>query len=471
MRKPKVLLYNPRAVFYTMPLGILAVGSSLDCQRFDVIIVDGRLEPDPLRALSAHLPDALCLGVSVLTGRPIRDALQIARAVKALRPDLPIIWGGWHPSLFPGDCLAEASIDITVQGQGEATFREILDRLADRRDLDTVAGCTFRQNGAIIRNPERPLQDINDLPSVNYDLISVQRYFAVKQQRQLDYVSSTGCYFRCTFCADPFVYKRKWLALAPHRMCDDLETLWRKHHFDDLHLQDETYFTHRDRVVSVADEFLRRGMYFTWTATMRADQGARLTDADFAVCRQAGLRRVLIGVESGSQEMLNWMKKDITRDQIFIAAERCMRHDIAVDFPMIVGFPDEPEESVRATVQIAKQLCAMSSKFKTQIFFYQPYPGSPIADMVKAKGYSMPQTLDEWAEFDFVGSSGPWVARDKWQLVQRFKFYSRHAWDTKDGILRRPLQRIANWRCARDYYGFPLEKWMVELVNKRPQVS
>jgi hypothetical protein len=124
MRKPKVLLYNPRAVFYTMPLGLLAVGSNLDCQRFDVIIVDGRLEPDPLGALSVHLPDALCLGVSVLTGRPIHDALQIARAVKALRPDLPIIWGGWHPSLFPSECLAEISIDITVQAQGEATFRD-----------------------------------------------------------------------------------------------------------------------------------------------------------------------------------------------------------------------------------------------------------------------------------------------------------------------------------------------------------
>jgi radical SAM superfamily enzyme YgiQ (UPF0313 family) len=135
MQKAKILLYNPQAVFYTMPLGLLAVGSHLDSQRFEVIIVDGRLEPDPMRALSPHLPEALCLGVSVLTGRPIRDALLISRAAKALRPDLPIIWGGWHPSLFPKECLEEPAIDVAVQAQGEVTFREIIERFAERQSL------------------------------------------------------------------------------------------------------------------------------------------------------------------------------------------------------------------------------------------------------------------------------------------------------------------------------------------------
>ncbi len=471
MHKHKIILYNPQAVFYTMPLGLLAVGSNLEPERFDVIIIDGRLEAEPVRALQPHLKDALCLGMSVLTGRPIHDALRISRAIKTLRPDLPIIWGGWHPSLFPRECLTESAIDVTVQAQGEATFREIVTRLAENKTLENVAGCTFRQDGAIVQNPARPLQEMNDFPPLNYNLIPVQKYYSLKKQKQLDYISSTGCYFRCTFCADPFVYKRKWNALAPERMGEELEKLWRTHRFEDLHLQDETYFTYRDRVVAVAEEYLRRHLKFTWTATMRADQGSRLSEADFALCKKSGLRRVLIGVESGSQEMLNWMKKDLTLEQIFLAAERCVRHDIAVDFPMIVGFPDEPEESVTATLQIAKQLRAMSPNFKTQIFFYQPYPGSPISDMVRAKGYPMPRTLDEWANFDFVGSYGPWVSRDKWRRVQRFKFYSRHAWDAKDGFFRRSLQRLANWRCTKDYYAFPVEKWLVETLQPSPQIS
>jgi len=89
--KRKILLYNPQAVFYTMPLGLLAIASHLDSERFETIIVDGRIEAEPLRVLQSHLDGALCLGVSVLTGRPIHDALKISRALKALRPDLPLL--------------------------------------------------------------------------------------------------------------------------------------------------------------------------------------------------------------------------------------------------------------------------------------------------------------------------------------------------------------------------------------------
>src|ERR671932_2059678 len=141
MNRHKVVLYNPRAVFYTMPLALIAIGSRLDPARFEVKIVDARIERDPIGALLAELDDALCLGVTVLTGAPIRDALAASRAAKAQRPDLPIIWGGWHPSLFPEQCLQEASVDAVVIGQGEETFAEIVERLANGRDLNGVMGC------------------------------------------------------------------------------------------------------------------------------------------------------------------------------------------------------------------------------------------------------------------------------------------------------------------------------------------
>src|SRR5437762_7008474 len=111
----KVVLYNPSAVFFTMPLGLLAVGSHLDPSRYEVVIVDGRLESDPAAAVVAQLDGALCLGVSVLTGAPIKDAIAVSRASKARFPNLPVVWGGWHPSLFGAECLEEASVDVTVQ--------------------------------------------------------------------------------------------------------------------------------------------------------------------------------------------------------------------------------------------------------------------------------------------------------------------------------------------------------------------
>lgn len=470
-RKFKILLYNPRAVFYTMPLGLLAVGSNLDSERFEVIIIDGRLEPDPVGALQAHLPEALCLGVSVLTGQPIHDALHVSRAVKAARPDLPIIWGGWHPSLFPEACLEEPAIAVTVQAQGEVTFREIVERLANGQSVEGVAGCAFRRNGAAVQNPPRPMREMNDLAPANYHLIPVQKYYALKKQRQLDYLSSTGCYFRCTFCADPFVYQRKWAAIAPERVGHEIELLWKRFPFDDLNFQDETFFTYPDRVAALAEEFLRRQLRFTWAGTLRADQAARMSDEIFQICKRSGLRRVMIGVESGHQPTLDWLKKDITIEQVFDTAARCKQFGLSGIFPFIVGFPNESEESVTATLNAVKRLRAMSPKFETVIYFYQPYPGSAIAKLVEDQGYPLPKTLAAWADFDYVGSYGPWVSRAKWRLVQRFKFYSRHAWSAQPGFFRRPLQRLANWRCVNDFYGFPFEKSLVEWLRPAPQIS
>src|SRR5688572_18173323 len=94
-RRPRVVLYNPRAVFYTMPLALIAIASALDRDRIEVVIVDGRLEKDPIGAVVAASQGALCVGITVLTGAPIHDALAVSRAVQAANGSMPIVWGGW----------------------------------------------------------------------------------------------------------------------------------------------------------------------------------------------------------------------------------------------------------------------------------------------------------------------------------------------------------------------------------------
>lgn len=460
----KVVLYNPWAVFYTMPLALIAIGSALDPALYEVVIIDGRLEDDPIAAVSEHLDEALCIGITVLTGNPIRDAVQMSRAVKARRPDMPVVWGGWHPSLFGKECLEEPAVDITVQAQGEETFREIVRRLESGLSLEGCAGCAYRTPAGEIRlNPPRPMQNVNELPRHNYQLIDVPRYYRLKGKPQIDYISSQGCAFRCAFCADPFVYKRKWAGLSPERMGDEIEDLWRRYQCSDINLQDETFFTYADRVEKIADEFIRRKLPITWAATMRADQGARLSEEAMAKCRKSGLRRVIIGVESGSQEMMDRIRKDIKLEQVFVSAEKCRRHGVAINFPFIVGFPGESDESVRASLEVAKRLRAMSPQFVTPFFYFKPYPGSSITEQAVQEGFQLPCSLEEWANFDFVGSIGPWVSPQKYRLIENFKYYQQVAWDTPR-LWRRPLQAVARWRCSRDYYRFPIEKtvsrWM-----------
>lgn len=470
MRRPRVVLYNPRAVFYTMPLALVALASALDRDRFDVVIIDGRLEPDPVAAVVNAADGALCVGVTVLTGAPIHDALAVSRAVKTKQPNCPVIWGGWHPSLFAQECLEEPAIDVVVSGQGEDTLREIVERLIAGTPVDGCTGTTVRaRTGEIVTSAPRPLRDLNQLPGHDYSLIPVGKYFALKGARQIDYISSQGCRFRCAFCADPSVFARGWTGLEPARIADEVESLRRSYGMDDLAFQDETFFTHRQRVDALADAFLQRGLPITWTATLRADQACRLGDDLLAKVVRSGLRRVMVGVESGSQDMLDRLKKDMTIEQVRQTAELCTRHGVGAIFNFIVGFPGESDQSMQATLALAKTLRRSNPAFETPIFYYRPYPGNPMADQSADLGYVFPRGLEEWADFDYVGGRGPWVTPERWRAVERFKFYSRHAW--KPGAWRWPLRASARWRCEHDWYHLPVEKLLVEWVHPPQPVS
>lgn len=464
--RTKIVLYNPQAVFFTMPLALLAIGSELDPARYEVVTIDARLEADAEAAVLSQLEGALCVGITVLTGAPISDALRISRAVKRARPNLPVVWGGWHPSMFARECLDEPSVDITVRGQGEETFVEIVERLSQGRSLEGCAGCTVRlPDGRIHENPARSLAPVDRFRAHDYGLIPVERYFELKGKRQLDFISSQGCNFRCAFCSDPFVYGRKWVGLEPTRMALRLKELWDRYRFNDVNFQDETFFTKRDRVRAMADKIIESGMKITWAATMRADQGIRLPDDVWVRCKQSGLRRLLVGVESGSNEMLKRIRKDIRIEQVFETAQKMVKHDIAGHFPFIVGFPDESDSSIQASLDVAKRLRAMSPDFLTPIYYFKPYPGSELVIEAVARGFQLPETLEAWAQFDYVaGMPGPWVTPEKFELIERFKFFHELAWK-RVSRGKRLLQKLARYRCDRDFYHWPVEmlfeRWLV----------
>ena len=109
--------------------------------------------------------DALCLGISVLTGPMIHGAIRAAKAVKREAPDVPVIFGGWHPSLLPGQTLQENFVDAIVRGQGELTLLEIADRLAEKKPIQGVPGVSSKQFGLPQHAPERRVALLDDLPT------------------------------------------------------------------------------------------------------------------------------------------------------------------------------------------------------------------------------------------------------------------------------------------------------------------
>ena len=151
------------------------------------------------------------------------------------------------------------------------------------------------------------------------------------------------------------------------------------------------------------------------------------------------------------------IRKDIRREQVFRSAEKCLRHGIRATFPFILCFPGETDASIQASLDMARELRAMSPIFETPLFYFKPYPGTPLTEEAVAGGYVLPRTLDEWADFDFYRSRSPWVTPERETHIERYRFYQQFGYDVPRGW-RRPFQNLARWRCERRSFGFPLER-------------
>jgi radical SAM superfamily enzyme YgiQ (UPF0313 family) len=267
------------------------------------------------------------------------------------------------------------------------------------------------------------------------------------------------------------VFKRKYSAISAERMVEDLAYYHSKYRFTDVNFQDETFFTYPERIEKFARGLVHRNLKFTWAATMRADQGKRLPGEVWELCRQSGMRRVLIGVESGSQQMMDKMNKDVKLSEVFYCAEKCRELDISVIFSFIVGFPGESEKSVQESVEVIRKLRKKSPKFTTPIFYFKPYPGSSLTKDAVNNGYELPKTTEEWGDFDYIGSSGPWVSKEKELFFENFKFYLKLGYGEKGGALLSPVRKLSRWRCDKGYFTFPIEKKLADIIMPQKKLS
>src|ERR1700755_355536 len=154
----------------TAPLGILAVATPLVRAGYQVVLVDSTITPNYKKRVLDEVRDALCLGISLVTGPMIRETVEIAKAIKAWNPGFPIILGGWHPSLLPTQTLQAPYIDYVVRGQGEESFLELVGHIENRSAPDFVAGIGFKRDNKLIFTPERPLKPLIEIPSKDYHL-------------------------------------------------------------------------------------------------------------------------------------------------------------------------------------------------------------------------------------------------------------------------------------------------------------
>lgn len=185
MPDKKVVLFFPSYASQeaSPPLALISIAGPLVQEGYRIEIIDSAVEPDYIGKVLAHLKGAICLGISLITGPMIRDTIEVGKAVKERYPNLPIILGGWHPSILPEQTLEAPFVDAVVLRQGEVIFKELVNRLGNGESLDGLSGVLYKQNGEIVHGPPRPYTGVAHLPDrmPGYDLIDYDRYEKITQ--------------------------------------------------------------------------------------------------------------------------------------------------------------------------------------------------------------------------------------------------------------------------------------------------
>src|SRR5450755_2622369 len=142
----KVVLFYPAydGPPLSAPLCLLSLAASLGAGNFEVVVVDAAIDPDYKNHVLQETRSALCVGISVLTGPMIRGAVEVATAIKAVDPSVPVIFGGWHPSLLPDQTLEEPFVDAVVRGQGELSLLEIAQALVEGKTFEGIDGVSWK---------------------------------------------------------------------------------------------------------------------------------------------------------------------------------------------------------------------------------------------------------------------------------------------------------------------------------------
>ncbi len=326
--------------------------------------------------LEEFKPDLV--GISLMTTM-LTDALQVAKLIKVILPGSKVLLGGPHPTIAPHETLSEPAVDAVAIGEGEEIISDIIE---NDIDFENIKGITYRKGNQIISNPPAPvISDLSQLPLPAWELFPMQDYF--NNWFQLDCISlnlrgttviaSRGCPFNCSFCQPTLnkIFGKKLRLREPGSIKKELEYLIDRFDINAFAFQDDTFTVNKDWIYQVCDMLDTLPRRLVWSCNARAD----LVDEQlFTRMKESGLSKVAIGMESGSQRVLDEIYyKGITLSDIERSVEICKRLKLKVQGFFMLGAPTETKREINHTISYATGLDIDDASFSITTPLYHTH--------------------------------------------------------------------------------------------------
>jgi len=375
------------------PLGLAYIASMLK-QNHDVKIIDSNILSytleDVERELRSFNPDIV--GITSVTPS-IYEAYKVAKTAKKVNENCTVVLGGPHATFMSRQTLKECEhIDIIVKGEGEETTKELVEKIKEGAPLDEVKGITFRKENKVIDTKLRPfIKDIDVIPFPSWDLLPMHLY-KFNRVKYITMLTSRGCPFKCSFCSSSRLFGGYWRGRSPENVIEEMRVVYEKYKIRNIEFVDDTFTLDQKRAERICDEIIEEGLDVTWGASSRVDTlSKRLVEK----MKKAGCWIIFLGIESGSQKILDAIGKRITLEQIRRAVKILKDVGIQVLGSFIIGFLQDTKETIKETIKFAKSLNLDYAEFS----ILTPYPGTPIYDYAKKNGMLL---TEDWSKYTAV---------------------------------------------------------------------
>lgn len=409
----KVLLINPsadvkrtlgrfRKLMEPMPcIGLAYIAAVLEKNNIDVQVIDDFAENlgvyGILDRIRSYKPDIV--GISCLTPSAYVSYI-LSGEIRKHDKNIKIIYGNLHAEIFSTSILEQDLADIIVRGEGEYSFLEIVRAIKKGNSLSKIKGISYKENSQIIVNESRPLiSNLDELPYPAWHLFPHEKYgalpFADIKKPVVGMLASRGCPYNCKFCSKGYL-KNTYRQRSPKNIADEIEFMIERFNAKQIAFMDLIFPLTKKHGIDFCDELIDRGLdrKIVWTCESRVD---RVDEELLRKMKEANCGRMMYGIESGVQELLDNINKGFTLEQVRTAVKISRRVGLKTVGFFMLGLPGETQELSKRTIDFAKNLGLDFAKFAITT----PFPGSPLFDMAIKEGKIKLENIEgnDWEKF------------------------------------------------------------------------
>lgn len=405
--QPKTAKILRTASGITQPLSISYIASFLIKNGYSVKIIDNDIEnltPIDLETRIRQF-NPISVGITVSTSST-NTAIEIAKIVKKINGEIKVIAGGIQPTILPHILLKNNEIDICVMGEGEITSLELLRAIKYNRDISEINGIAYKKNGEIkITEPRKLIDNLDELPIPAYELLPMNRYTLPASRRLTSYpiasvITSRGCPYLCKFCSHNTVFKNKVRFRSPENVLEEMKYLRKKFDVREFVFWDDSILLDKNRAIKIFNMIKKELPDIYFTCSSRVDH---INEEVAKLMYDAGCRMILFGAESGSQKILDSIKKQTKLAQIEKAVEICKKNKIMSFCSFILGTPEETKETIEETRKFVLELDPDFAIFT----IFTPLPGSYYFEEFLKKGLLKLENVDWNSYINLLSSSPP----------------------------------------------------------------